>query len=89
MVAKSTPVANTSAADLDRVMAMIKEARGVKTNTSISTWLADKVADSARGVARIGAGAAAGVENASFSFAAERERQTRRTAQAILAAAKS
>ena len=34
-------------------------------------------------------GFAAGVENAAFSFAAERERQTRRTAAAILAAARA
>lgn len=87
MAAKtSTPV--TSSADLDRVMEMIKSSRGVKSTATLSTWLADKVADSARGVARIGAGAAAGVENAAFSFAAERERQTRRTAEAILAAAR-
>ena len=53
------------------------------------TALADKVADSGRGISRIGAGFSAATENAALSYEAERLRQTRRTAARILADAKA
>ena len=88
MAAKSAPVAAPSAAELDRVIAALVASRGVKAERpSISAFLADKLADSGRGVARIGAGLSAATENAALAFEAERNRQTRRTAQSILAAA--
>ena len=89
MAAKTVNTVETDNAELDRVVAAIVAARGTKNTASLSTFLADKAADSTHGIARIGAGFAAGVENASFAFAAERERQTRRTAAAILAAARA
>ena len=91
MAAKTTqPTVSTNDAEaLDRIVASIVAARGTKNTVSLSTFLADKAADSTRGIARIGAGFAAGAENASLAFVAERERQTRRTAAAILAAARA
>lgn len=89
MAAKATPVAQSDAAEIDRIVAAITASRGVKSASGISGWLADKAADSTRGLARVGAGFSAGVENAAFSFASERERQTVRTAKAILAAARA
>lgn len=91
MAAKTTQptVSTNDAAELDRIVASIVAARGTKSAFSLSGLLADKAADSTRGVARIAAGFTAGAENAAFSFAAERERQTRRTAAAILAAARA
>ena len=88
-MAKTVNTVETDSAELDRICAAITAARGTKSAFSLSGFLSDKAADSTRGVARIGAGFAAGVENAAFSFAAERERQTRRTAAAILAAARA
>ena len=88
-MAKPVNTVETDSAELDRIVAAITASRGTKNGFSLSGFLADKAADSTRGVARIGAGFAAGVENAAFSFAAERERQTRRTAAAILAAARA
>ena len=90
MVAKTTqPVASNDSEELDRICAAITASRGTKSAFSLSGLLADKAADSTRGLARIGAGFSAGIENAAFSFQAERERQTRRTAAAILAAARA
>lgn len=85
----ATPV-ETSSDDLERVMAMLVAARGTKKpSVSIIEFLTDKAADSGRALSRIGAGFAAATENAALAFEAERTRQTRRTAQFLLAQAKS
>lgn len=92
MAAKTSTVVNPSASsdEMDRVVAALIASRGSKKPvTSISEWLTDKVADSGRGISRIGAGFAAATENAALSYEAERLRQTRRTAASILAAAKA
>ena len=92
MAAKQTVAApvETSSDDLERVMQMLVAARGTKKpSVSVTEFLADKAADSGRALSRIGAGFAAATENAALSFEAERTRQTRRTAQFLLAQAKS
>ena len=92
MAAKSAPVetVETNSAELERVMAMLVASRGTKKQSvSITEFLTDKAADSGRALSRIGAGFAAAAENAALSFEAERTRQTRRTAQFLLAQAKS
>ena len=92
MAAKQTVAApvETSSDDLERVMAMLVAARGTKKpSVSITEFLTDKAADSGRALSRIGAGFAAAAENAQLAFEAERTRQTRRTAQFLLAQAKS
>ena len=91
MAAKSAPATvETNSAELERVMAMLVASRGTKKQSvSITEFLTDKAADSGRALSRIGAGFAAATENAALSFEAERTRQTRRTAQFLLAQAKS
>ena len=89
MAAKTSTAANPSA-ELDAVVAAILASRGTKKPVAnVSEWLADKVADSGRGISRIGAGFSAATENAALSYEAERLRQTRRTAARILADAKA
>ena len=89
MASKNTTVATPSAADVDRIVEQLKAARGTKRPGNLVDRLADLAADSGRGISRIGAGFSAAVENAGLSFAAERERQTRRTAEHLLALARS
>ena len=80
----------TSSDDIERVMQMLVAARSTKKQSvSIIEVLTDKAADSGRALSRIGAGFAAAAENAQLAFEAERTRQTRRTAQFLLAQAKS
>ena len=88
MAAKnSTVVSNES--EVDRIVAALVAARGTKKPAlGISQALADLAADSGRGISRIGAGFAAASENASLAFQTERDRQTRRTAEALLAASR-
>lgn len=89
MAAKTSTVVNTSA-ELDAVVAALIASRGTKKPVAnITEWMADKVADSGRGISRIGAGFSAATENAALSYEAERLRQTRRTAARILADAKA
>ena len=89
MSAKTSTAANPSA-ELDAVVAALITSRGTKKPVAnVSEWLADKVADSGRGISRIGAGFSAATENAALSYEAERLRQTRRTAARILADAKA
>lgn len=73
---------------VEELVAALKAARGTKRPGNLIDRLADMAADSGRGLSRIGAGFAAAAENASFAFEAERDRQTRRTAQHLLALAK-
>lgn len=81
---------NPEAVEIERIMKVLEEGRAAKSpRGSLSEWLADRVSDSANGLARVAAGAVAGFENAGVSFSTERERQTRRTAQKILAMARS
>lgn len=76
-------------AEVDRIVAALVAARGTKRPAlGISQALADLAADSGRGISRIGAGFAAATENASLAFQTERDRQTRRTAEALLAASR-
>lgn len=75
--------------EVDRIVAALVAARGTKKPAlGISQALADLAADSGRGISRIGAGFAAATENASLAFQTERDRQTRRTAEALLAASR-
>ncbi len=76
-------------ARLNELVAMLKANRSVKVPGSIVDRLADMAADSGRGLSRIGAGFAAATENAALAFEAERDRQTRRTAQHLLQLARS
>lgn len=76
-------------ARLNELVAMIKANRSVKAPCTIVDRLADMAADSGRGLSRIGAGFAAATENAALAFEAERDRQTRRTAQHLLQLARS
>ena len=75
--------------EVDRIVAALVAARGTKRPAlGIAERLADLAADSGRGISRIGAGFAAATENASLAFQTERDRQTRRTAEALLAASR-
>lgn len=88
MASKTNTVASDEA-QLAQLIETIKAARGTKKPVgSIVDKLADMAADSGRSLSRIGAGFAASVENGALSFAAERDRQTRRTAEHLLALAR-
>ena len=66
MAAKTSTVVNTSA-ELDAVVAALIASRGTKKPVAnVSEWLADKVADSGRGMSRIGAGFSAATESAAL-----------------------
>lgn len=87
MASKTTnTVASSDEAQLAALIETIKAARGSKKPASnLVDKLADMAADSGRSLSRIGAGFSAATENAALAFAAERDRQTRRTAQHLLA----
>lgn len=85
---ESIMAAKTEQQRLDELVAALKANRGTKRPGNLVDRLADMAADSGRSISRIGAGFAAATENASLAFEAERERQTRRTAQHLLALAK-
>ena len=88
MAAKNSTVVSNET-EVDRIVAALVAARGAKKpSLGLAETLADMAADSGRGLSRIGAGFAAATENAALAFQAERERQTRRTAEALLAAAR-
>lgn len=87
MASKTTTVATPS--EVDRIVEQLKAARGTKRPGNLVDRLADMAADSGRGISRIGAGFSAAVENAGLAFEAERDRQTRRTAEHLLALARS
>ena len=90
MAAKSNTVSTPSEDEkLANIIAAIKANRGTKKPGNLVDRLADAAADSGRALSRIGAGFAAATENASLAFEAERERQTVRTAQHLLAQARS
>jgi hypothetical protein len=80
--------AQPSQSEVDRIVEQLKAARGTKRPGNLVDRLADLAADSGRDLSRIGAGFSAAYENAGLSFAAERERQTRRTAERLLALAR-
>lgn len=83
---KSTVV---SESEVDRIVAALVAARGAKKPAlGLTEKLADMAADSGRSISRIGAGFAAAGENATLAFTNERERQTRRTAEHLLALAR-
>lgn len=83
---KSTVV---SESEVDRIVAALVAARGAKKPAlGLTEKLADMAADSGRSISRIGAGFAAAGENAALAFTSERERQTRRTAEHLLALAR-
>ena len=81
--------AKTEQQRLDELVAALKANRSTKKPGTLVERLADAAADSGRGISRIGAGFAAATENASLAFEAERDRQTRRTAQHLLQLARS
>lgn len=84
---KSTVVSNES--EVERIVAALVAARGAKKPAlGLTEKLADMAADSGRSISRIGAGFAASAENAALAFQSERERQTRRTAEHLLALAR-
>ena len=86
MAAKSNTVSIASDDEkLANIIAALKASRGTKKPGNLVDRLADAAADSGRALSRIGAGFAAATENAALSFEAERERQTVRTAQHLLA----
>lgn len=75
--------------EVDRIVAALVAARSTKKpSLGITETLADMAADSVRSLSRIGAGFAAAGENATLAFQSERERQTRRTAEHLLALAR-
>ena len=90
MAAKSNTVSTPSEDEkLANIIAAIKANRGTKKPGNLVDRLADAAADSGRALSRIGAGFAAATENASLAFETERERQTVRTAQHLLALSRS
>ena len=90
MAAKSNTVSVSSDDEkLAKIIAALKASRGTKKPGNLVDRLADAAADAGRSISRIGAGFAAATENASLAFEAERERQTVRTAQHLLAQARS
>ena len=90
MAAKSNTVSTPSEDEkLANIIAAIKASRGTKKPGNLVDRLADAAADSGRALSRIGAGFAAATENASLAFETERERQTVRTAQHLLALSRS
>lgn len=89
MAAKNSPVITSDDEKLANIIAALKASRGTKKPGNLVDRLADAAADSGRALSRIGAGFAAATENAALSFEAERERQTVRTAQHLLALSRS
>ena len=89
MASKNTTVATPSTAEVDRIVEQLKAARGTKRPGNLVDRLTDLAANSTSAVSRIGAGFAAGMENAAIAYTAERERQTRKTAERLLALARS
>lgn len=89
-MATTKSIARTEEQRLEAVIAQLKANRTSPTKNgggAIVDRLADFAADSVLNVSRIAAGFAAAGENARYSFDQERERQTRRTAQRLLALA--
>ena len=89
MAAKSNAVVLSDDEKLANIIAALKASRGTKKPGNLVDRLADAAADAGRSISRIGAGFAAATENAALSFEAERERQTVRTAQHLLALTRS
>ena len=89
MAAKSTVSVSSDDEKLANIIAALKASRGTKKPGNLVDRIADAAADSGRALSRIGAGFAAATENASLAFEAERERQTVRTAQHLLALTRS
>ena len=90
MAAKSNTVSIASDDEkLANIIAALKASRGTKKPGNLVDRLADSAADAGRSISRIAAGFAAATENAALSFEAERERQTMRTAQHLLALSRS
>lgn len=89
MADNNSPVITSDDEKLANIIAALKASRGTKKPGNLVDRLADAAADSGRALSRIGAGFAAATENAALSFEAERERQTVRTAQHLLALSRS
>lgn len=85
MAAKNSPVITSDDEKLANIIAALKASRSTKKPGNLVDRLADSAADAGRSISRIAAGFAAATENAALSFGAERERQTMRTAQHLLA----
>jgi hypothetical protein len=90
MAVTSKSIARSEEDRLNAVIAQLKANRGVSVKpagVALVDLVADFAADSVLNASRVAAGFAAAGENARYSFQQERERQTRRTAQRLLALA--
>jgi len=89
IMAANTKTVVSNESEVDKIIAALVAARGAKKPAlGLTEKLADMAADSGRSISRIGAGFAAAGENATLAFTSERERQTRRTAEHLLALAR-
>ena len=84
MAAKSTTSAQTSVQPMtvEQVMEMLRQPKQPKV--SLTTLLADKIADSGNNLARLGAGFSAATDNMSDAYTLEKERQLRRRAERLV-----
>ena len=89
MAAKNSPVITSDDEKLANIIAALKASRSTKKPGSLVDRLADAAADGGRSISRIAAGFVASTENAGIAFAAERDRQTVRTAKYLLSLTRS
>ena len=84
MAAKSTTSAQTSVQPItvEQVMEMLRQPKQPKV--SLTTLLADRIADSGNNLARIGAGFSAATDNMADAYTLEKERQLRRRAERLV-----
>ncbi len=84
MAAKSTTSAQTSVQPMtvEQVMDMLRQPKQPKV--SLTTRLADRIADSGNNLARLGAGFSAATDNMADAYTLEKERQLRRRAERLV-----
>ena len=84
MAAKSTTSAQTSVQPMtvEQVMEMLRQPK--QPTVSLTTLLADKIADSGNNLARLGAGFSAATDNMADAYTLEKERQLRRRAERLV-----
>ena len=70
---------------VEDIMAMLRQPKQPKV--TLTTFLADKIADSGNSVARLGASVVAARDNMEDAYVLEKERQLRRRAERILSLA--
>ena len=83
-MAKTTTSAQTSVQPMtvEQVMEMLRQPK--KPQVSLTTLLADKIADSGNNLARLGAGFSAATDNMADAYTLEKERQLRRRAERLV-----